>query len=245
MVETKFCGGWSPRRPRASANDRQTGCGLHQGERSDDACLATQLRLRHGLLWNLTVSRRAELKLQNRLQLFVWQKHCCTVARACLRGCMCIFAVCTKQVPCAQVHAGVHILQVFLTSQYISATQTLQVVHMRSCVRILFICIQGRRGRGWTSLCTALIAWHRGLFLTEAQIEVWSCVFLFLTRVGMYVSVCVYTHAHTLSQTAHGVLDMKLGVRTRHLEGLKNPGRLNPGKYAFVYACKVCMCIYI
>ena len=65
-----------------------------------------------------------------------------TVARACLRRCMCNFAVsvvCTKQVSWVPVHAGVHILQVFLTSPHISATQSLQGVHMHSCVRSLFI----------------------------------------------------------------------------------------------------------
>jgi len=63
---------------------------------------------------------------------------------------MCIFVVsvvCTKQVSWAPVHAGVHIAQLFLISPCISATQSLQGVHMRSCVRSLFIRV-GRRGWG-------------------------------------------------------------------------------------------------
>jgi len=68
--------------------------------------VATQLRLRHGLAWTLVVFW-AELKLQDVPQWFAWQKGC-TVARACLRECMCIFAVSvvhTKQVSWAPVHA--------------------------------------------------------------------------------------------------------------------------------------------
>ena len=52
--------------------------------------MATQLRLRHGLLRNLVVSL-AELKLQDRSQWFAWRRHCCTVAQVYLRGCMHIF----------------------------------------------------------------------------------------------------------------------------------------------------------
>jgi len=45
----EFCGGWSPQRPRANANNRQTGWGPNQGVWLDDACAATLLRLHHGL----------------------------------------------------------------------------------------------------------------------------------------------------------------------------------------------------
>jgi len=43
----------------------------------------------HIYMWILTVSW-AELKLQDGLQRFAWRRCCCTIARACLRGCMCI-----------------------------------------------------------------------------------------------------------------------------------------------------------
>jgi len=85
-VETESCGGWSLRRSRANANDRQTRCGLHQDRWSDDACVATQLWLCHGLSRNLVVSW-AELKLQDKTHLFAWRRGCRTVARACLRRC--------------------------------------------------------------------------------------------------------------------------------------------------------------
>jgi len=43
----------------------------------------------------------------------------------------------------------------------------------------------------------ALVAWRRGLFLTEGKIGVFSVSSLLLTRVGVYVGVCVYAHART------------------------------------------------
>jgi len=46
----------------------------------------------------------------------------------------------------------------------------------------------------------ALFAWREGLFLTEGKIGVLFVSSLFLTRVGVYVGVCVCirTHTHTL-----------------------------------------------
>jgi len=105
-------------------------------------------------------------------------------------------------------HACVYIPQVLLASTYICAAQSLQGVHMRSCVHSLL-----------------------------------SCVFTFLTRVGVYLGVCVYTHTHT--HTAHGVLDVSPGVGTRQLEGPKNPDYLNLDKHVFVYVYNVHVCIYM
>jgi len=74
----------------------------------------------------------------------------------------------------------------------------------------------------------ALVAWRGGLFLTGGKIGVLSMSSLFLTRVGVYVSVCVCirTHSHTAQM---GYLDVRPGVRMRHLEGPKNPDGLNLG----------------
>jgi len=46
----------------------------------------------------------------------------------------------------------------------------------------------------------ALLAWRGELFLKEGKIGVLSVSSLFLTRVGVYVGVCVCirTHTHTL-----------------------------------------------
>ena len=68
----------------------------------------------------------------------------------------------------------------------------------------------------------ALVAWRVVLFLTEGTTGVLPVSSLFLTRVGVYGSVCVYTHAHTHTAWM-GYLDVSPGVRMRHLEGPKNP----------------------
>ena len=49
----------------------------------------------------------------------------------------------------------------------------------------------------------ALVAWRGGSFLTEGDIRLLSEFSLFLTRVTVYVSVCVCirTHIHTLQGT--------------------------------------------
>ena len=58
----------------------------------------------------------------------------------------------------------------------------------------------------------------------------------------MSVSVCIRTHTHAIHV---GYSDVSPGVRTRPLEGPKNPGGLNLGIYVFVYVYKVHMCIYM
>jgi len=52
----------------------------------------------------------------------------------------------------------------------------------------------------------ALVTWREGLFLTEGKIEVLSVSSLFLTRVGVYVSVCVCIHTRTHTHCTDGVL---------------------------------------
>jgi len=85
----------------SSTNHRQTGWGPHQSGWPDDAYVTMQLRLCHGLAWILTVSW-AELKLQDGSHNFALQRSCCTVARACLLGCMCIYCV-----DCGMYYTGV------------------------------------------------------------------------------------------------------------------------------------------
>jgi len=115
---------------------------------------------------------------------------------------MCIFAVsvaCTEKVSWAPTHAGVFIPQVFWTSTYISATQSLHVAHMCSCMHSLFIVDWGWWLRGSTSLCGALVAWPGGLFWAAAEIKVLSCVSCFWCRGGWECTlVYVYVHTHTL-----------------------------------------------
>jgi len=70
--------------------------------------------------------------------------------RACTGVCafFALILACTKQVSRAPVHAIVYVIQVFLTSAYISATRSLQVVHMRSCKRSLCIRVGGQEWGG-------------------------------------------------------------------------------------------------
>jgi len=89
----------------------------------------------------------------------------------------------------------------------------------------------------------ALVAWREGLFLTEEKIGVLSVSSLFLTRVGVYAGVCVYTHTHT--HTAQmGYLYVRPGVGIRHLEGPKNPDGLNLG-YTYIRICVQSTHLYI
>jgi len=149
-----------------------------------------------------------KVKLQVRSQWFAWRRHCCSITRAYLRGCMCIFAVsvvCTKQVSWSPVHADVYNPQVFLTSPYTSATQSLQgsspntsATQSLQGMRSLFIPVRGRRGgiqlSVWSMQSTCRLAW--GVILTEGEIEVLSWVFLILMRVEVYVGVCVCIRTH-------------------------------------------------
>jgi len=48
---------------------------------------------------------------------------------------------------------------------------------------------------GSSGLCRTLVAWRGGLFLTEGEIEVLSCVFSILDA-GESVCVCIRTHTH-------------------------------------------------
>jgi len=65
---------------------------------------------------------------------------------------------------------------------------------------------------------------------------------LFLTWVGVYVSVCVSRYTHTHTHTAQtGYLVVSPGVRMGHLEGPKNPDGLNLDIHIFIYVYKVHM----
>ena len=97
---------------------------------------------------------------------------------------------------------------------------------------------RGRQSQEGTKSCRALVAWRRGLFLTEGKSGVLPCVFSIFDA-GERVRVCVYLYAHTHTHTAHGVLDVSPVAGTRHLEGPKNPDGLNLGIHVFVNVYKV------
>jgi len=74
----------------------------------------------------------------------------------------------------------------------------------------------------------ALVAWRGGLFLTEGEIGVLSLSSLFLSRVGVYVDLCVCIQTHT--DTAHmGYLVVSPVVGMKHLEDPKNLDGVNLG----------------
>jgi len=108
----------------------------------------------------------------------------------------------------------------------------------------LFYLALGNEDVGFQLVYESACAWRGGLFLTEGKIGVLSVSFLFWTRVGVYVGVCVCIRIHT-HNTQMGYLDVSPGVGTRHLEGPQNPDGLNLGTHIFAYVYKVLMCIYI
>jgi len=89
-----------------------------------------------------------------------------------------------------------------------------------------------------------LVTWLGRIFLTEGKIGVLSVSFLFLTRVGVYVGVCVCLRTHThAAQMKYSVVSPGVGIR--HLEGPKNPDGLIFGIHLFVYGYKVHICMYM
>ena len=96
---------------------------------------------------------------------------------------------------------GVYTEQVLWHQRTHLRTRSLQGVFMRSFMCSLFIQRWGTKVGWFSQSMRALVAWRRGLFLTGGEIGVLSVSSLFLTRVGMYVVVCVSkcTHAHALS----------------------------------------------
>jgi len=145
----------------------------------------------------------------------------------------------------APVHADVFIPQVLLTSPYISVTQSLQGVHMRSCVRSLFIHVGEREWGCSTSLYRTLVAWRGGVFSKEGEQEVLSCVFLFLTQVGVYVSarhsVCTRTHTHTL-HVGRSMWAQESGRDNWRAQRIQMD-RISANMY--VYMCTKYTCVYI
>jgi len=150
---------------------------------------------------------------------------------------------CTKAgVVITSAFAGVYVTTVFWhqRTHLLWHTHLLRSAHMRSCRRSLFISVEGRGWEGWASLCRELVAWRGRLLLTEREISVLSVSSRFLTRVGVYVGVCVHTYC-----TWSIRMWAQWSGRLRHQEGQKNPDKLNLGIYVFVYVYKVHMCTYM
>ena len=114
---------------------------------------------------------------------------------------------------------------------------------MCTFVRVCAVCsfVLGEEGRGVQLVYAGTCCWCGGLFL-DRESMCCLCLVYFLTGMRVYVGVCVYKrrHTHTL-----GYSEVSPGVRTRRLEGPKNPDGLNLGIYVFVYAYTVHMCIHM
>jgi len=107
-----------------------------------------------------------------------------------------------------------------------------------ACMCSLFHLALGNED-GFNQSMRALVAWRGGLILTEGKIGVLSVSSLFLTRVGVYVGVCVCIRTHT--HTAQMVyLDMSPGVGMRHLEGPENKCR-----HTYIRICVQSTDVYI
>ena len=108
-------------------------------------------------------------------------------------------------------------------------TRSLQDVHMRLCICILFVQRWGNEDTGvqlvYESACC--LAW--GFIFDRRKDRVFS-----VNASGSVCGcMCVYTHTHThIAQM--GYSDVSPGVGMRHLEGLKNPDALNLGICIFV-----------
>ena len=183
--------------------------GQHKGEWTDNACLATQLRLRHGLLWNLVVSL-AELNFGCRLDrngvhgdgvVALSHRRACAGVCAFLRWAWCALDSCP-------VHARYVHPRMFLTSPYISEAQSLQGdvwnTITAGCAHVL-VCSQfvhSRWGRGgnYFMQSTCCLAWvwifdrrrDESIVLRLSIFDASGCV-----CVCMCVCVCVYAHTHT------------------------------------------------
>ena len=128
------------------------------------------------------------------------------------RVCLCVCAWDSSLCVCVRVCVCVGVL----TSAFISTTQSLQGVHMRPCMCSLSIRV-GEEGGVSTSLNKALVAWRWGFFLRGGYCLVTS---LFLTRVGVYVSVCVciQTLRASVAQLVRARDCSSLGRRSDHVQ---------------------------
>ena len=149
---------------------------------------------------------------------------------------------------CSEHHAcaGVYVKQVLWHQRTHLRTRLLQGVHMRSCMRSLFI-ESWAYNEGWgvqlvyEGICC--LTW--GVILDRRRDRGVVCVFSILNAGGsVSVCMCMYTQTHTY--TAYmGYSDVSPRVRMRHLEGPKNPDGLNLGIYMYSYMCTkyTCVCI--
>ena len=89
---------------------------------------------------------------------------------------------------------------------------------------------------GFNYSITALVAWRGGLLLAEGKIGVLSVSSLFLTRVGVYVGVCVCIRART--HTLH-----RWGTRCEPRSRDETPGGPEESRWTECWHIYICICV--
>ena len=116
------------------------------------------------------------------------------------------------------------------------------------CAHVCAVCFikhWGMRMGRFSRSMKALVAWRGGMFFDKRKDRGVVCVFSSFSAGGSVCGcMCVYTHTHTHTAKIR-YSDVSPGVGMRHLEGPKNPDRLNLGIYIFIYVHKVHMCMYM
>ena len=129
---------------------------------------------------------------------FSWPRSCCTIARVCLRGCICIFCV-----DCGVYWTGVlstsawYVIQVFWHQHtYLRHNRC----RLCTCARVCTICslALGDEREGFQLVYAEHSSLGMGVCLVSS---------LFLTRLGVYV--CVYVWIRTHTHTLHVVYSMR------------------------------------
>jgi len=122
----------------------------------------------------------------------------------------------------------------------------LQSVHVRSCMRSVFISFGPRGWKGsasHTDHIQGTCCWCGTLLFPWGMIEILFVFILFLDARGSVCGcICMYTHIHT--HCTWGTLTWAQG-RDKTLEGPEESRWTDLGIYVFVWMYKVHMCIYM
>ena len=150
---------------------------------------------------------------------------------------------------CCEHHAcaGVYVRQVTGCCEHQRThlrAHSLQDVHMRSCICILFVALENEDG-GVQLVYEVTFCLARGVVFDRWRDRAVVCVFSIFNAGGSVCGckfVCTHTHTHTAHKGYSGVSP---GVGIRHLEGPQTPDGLNLGIPVFVYVYKVQICMYM
>ena len=194
----------------------------------------------------------AGLKLQDGLQWFAWRRSCCTIKLACLRRCMCISVRWLW-------HALNRCLEHQCMCRYVRYTDVCwhqftylethppPIVHVRSCMRTLFIHVGGRVWGGSASLHRALVDGVGVLIIHTGKRRRFVCISIFFWR-GWSVCGCMreYTpariHTHYKWGTPSRMWAQGLGRDTWRARRIQMDLM---SAYLYSYTCTKYTCVYI